>query len=458
MIGILLVAAPLPAEAAAASDAVPVRCSVGGGDGLIDAIRAAERAGGGALELAGHCTYTLTKPDNRTDGANGLPVLTGRVTITGKAGTRIARASAAGTPDFRIVEVAKHATVAIAHVTITGGVSDAGRDGAGVENKGTITSLTDDTIRGNSSSGGGGGVDNVGKITDFTHDTISNNHAAGLGGGVLNVGGRITSFTDDTVAGNTAAQGGAGIANLAGFIDTLRHCTVSHNHVTKNLSGGGIFNRFGTMAMSDDTISHNTADAGFAAGGGGIDNSGSAAKLTLTDSVVSHNVARGTGGGIDNDGTAVSEIRATKVIDNTVTSPRGPAVGGGIYNGARMSLADSTVRHNQARTQSGRAVAAGIYNLGVLSVTHTGITGNVVDSQGGEAEGGGLYVDEGSHKTRLENSTVTNNRALGAHPHGAGIFFAGGAPVVLANSVVATNVPENCYPAATVGGCSATSL
>lgn len=333
-----------------------------------------------------------------------------------------------------------------------------GRDGGGVDNRGTITSLSDDTITDNSAGGGGGGVANAGTITDVEHDRISHNWAAaGSGGGVFNFGGRIARFVNDTVVGNRAPQGGGGIFNLAGSIAVLRHCTISDNHVTHNLSGGGLSNRFGTVDMDTDTISHNTATAGFAASGGGIDNSGNSAKLTLTDSVVSDNVARGTGGGLANAGTAVFVIRSTKIVHNTVTSPEGPAVGGGIDNAARMSLADSTVRENEARAPIGRAVGAGIYNVDSLTVTGTSITGNLVDGRTGEAEGGGLYVDEDAKKTALASSTVTGNRAAGAHPHGAGIFFAGGAPVKLVKTVVASNTPEDCYPPGSITGCSTTS-
>lgn len=95
------------------------------------------------------------------------------------------------------------------------------------------------------------------------------------------------------------------------------YCTISDNAVTHNLSGGGLANRFGTVNMSNDTISRNTAAGGFAACGGGVDNSGNSAKLTLTDSVVSDNVARGTGGGLANAGAAVFVIRSTEVTRNT---------------------------------------------------------------------------------------------------------------------------------------------
>jgi hypothetical protein len=208
------------------------------------------------------------------------------------------------------------------------------------------------------------------------------------------------------------------------------------------------------LTMSNDLVTRNAATNGPAASGGGIDNSG---KLTLTDSVLSYNVARGVGGGLQNEEQAappfVVVVRRTKVIYNTVTSPAGPATGGGIYNAGVMSLTDSSVRKNNADAQTGRAVGAGIYNADSLSLSGTSITNNLVRDQGGEAEGGGLYVDEGSKRTALDGSTITYNTAAGPHAHGGGIFFAGGAPVRLTNSVVARNVPDNCFPPGSVVGC-----
>src|SRR5436305_10188974 len=94
-------AAVTEGAAAAAASAAQVPCRVGGPHGLIAAVKAANRAGRGTLNLAGRCTYILRAPDNEIDGGNGLPVLTGRITINGRAGTTIARSRASSTPDFR---------------------------------------------------------------------------------------------------------------------------------------------------------------------------------------------------------------------------------------------------------------------------------------------------------------------------------------------------------------------
>ncbi len=146
-------------------------------------------------------------------------------------------------------------------------------------------------------------------------------------------------------------------------------------------------------------------------------------------------------------------MESTTITGNTVTSAKGPATGGGIFNAGEMSVDASFVTENRAHTQTGRAVAAGIYNGGRLNLMYVAIKANVVRDPGGEAEGGGLYVDEGSKQTRVGHSEITGNSAIGAHRHGGGILFAGGQPLKLNQTVVAGNRPDQCHPTGAVRGC-----
>lgn len=71
---------------------------------------------GGRIELAPHCTYTLTAPDNAD---NGLPSITGTVTVTGRD-TTIRRASNAA-EEFRIFNVASSGHLTLNSLTVSGG-------------------------------------------------------------------------------------------------------------------------------------------------------------------------------------------------------------------------------------------------------------------------------------------------------------------------------------------------
>ena len=125
---------------------------------------------------------------------------------------------------------------------------------------GGATTLTDDTISGNTAELNGGGIYAGGAIT-LTDSTISGNSTTGAGGGIE--AGGTTTLTDDTISENTAEGQGGGINNVGNL--TVTDSTISGNSTTGY--GGGIRN-FGTATLTDDTISGNTASSAPDAGGG----------------------------------------------------------------------------------------------------------------------------------------------------------------------------------------------
>src|SRR5690606_16468571 len=99
--------------------------------------------------------------------------------------------------------------------------------------------------------------------------------------------------------------------------------------------GGGIFNEDeATLALNNSTVNDNQAVYPNGAGGG-ISNDG---HMTITDSVISGNVAEGDfdvlGGGILNEGVMVI-VRST-IADNEVDAEGENALGGGIANQANL--------------------------------------------------------------------------------------------------------------------------
>src|SRR5690242_11357455 len=83
--------------AAAAAASVNVPCSAGG-PGLVAAVNTVNGAGGGTINLASGCTYSLTTQNNAFMGGNGLPVVVSPLTINGKGATIAGNSST-----FRIV-------------------------------------------------------------------------------------------------------------------------------------------------------------------------------------------------------------------------------------------------------------------------------------------------------------------------------------------------------------------
>src|SRR5437868_13810796 len=77
-LGVLVVStaavALVASTAAGAAASVKVPCSAGGA-GLVAAVNTVNAAGGGSINLASGCTYSLTTASNPAVGGNGLPVV-----------------------------------------------------------------------------------------------------------------------------------------------------------------------------------------------------------------------------------------------------------------------------------------------------------------------------------------------------------------------------------------------
>ena len=243
--------------------------------GLIAAINVANANGEENTIILEPGIYTLTAVDNNTNigpgnpfsvQANGLPVLTSKLTLRGAGAEVTSIERDENAPGFRIVAVTAGGTLTLDGLTIRGGDARAiDADGGGVASEGTVT-ITNSTITQNrsGSNAGGGGVLNGGTMS-IIRSTIANNAAIrNSGGGVLN-GGTMT-IHESTIANNTAVDAGAGgIVNGGSLLIT--NSTIVDN---QGDDGGGIQNR-GTLTVTNSTISRNHATFGFGtAGGGGI--------------------------------------------------------------------------------------------------------------------------------------------------------------------------------------------
>ncbi|MBO3680248.1 hypothetical protein [Streptomyces sp. NEAU-YJ-81] len=78
-----------------------------------------QAASGGTVSLAAGGVYTLSSvAATGANGPDGLPVITGNVTLTG-TGATIRRSPSA--PDFRIAEIAPGGQLTVSGVTLSGG-------------------------------------------------------------------------------------------------------------------------------------------------------------------------------------------------------------------------------------------------------------------------------------------------------------------------------------------------
>ena len=228
---------------------------------------------------------------------------------------------------------------------------------------------------------------------------------------ILNVASNITVFlnsltiTNGYTATNSANAyvGGGGIANYGTL--TLSNCTVSGNSAYEGLGGdigGGIYNE-GTLTLNQCTVSGNEAYVGI---GGGIFNYG---LLTLNQCTLSENGAR-SGGGIVNIGGTATLIQCT--LSGNVVS----AYGGGIYSHGILTLYQCTLSGNIAYNYPGGGGGGGIYNSKAEATLNLcTLSGN--SAIGPAYDGGGIFNADGG--LTLNQCTLSGNSATYS---GGGIY------------------------------------
>lgn len=239
----------------AAQAAVPCNAAA-----LVQAINDANAAGGGNVVLTPLCTYNLTASSaTGQQGADGLPVITTAVTLTGNQDL-IARSMTA--PAFRIAEVASTGNLTLKLVTLDHGVAVG--DGGGILNYGAVT-LTGGALTNNQASGVGGGLANedvaapgTGTAATFVSSTVSGNISSRDGGGIYNGFRGTLSMTSSSVTSNMGSLLGGGIAAENSTATSLTTTPVSANAAT--LSAGGIYRVGGTMTIVSSPISANTSN------------------------------------------------------------------------------------------------------------------------------------------------------------------------------------------------------
>jgi len=468
---VVLVVALLSVTAAsgtAPGPATNVACSQ---QALVDAINAANTAGGGTLNLAHGCDYQLTSSPDDTE--NGLPAITSSITINGNSAT------IDGTNSFRDLEVdGPTGSLSARDLTITGGsVSDFG---GGIANIGGTVSLDHTLVTGNSAASAGGGIASAsfspGVPASLTlrnswvndnQQTSDDPDVALGGGGILNVDGSLT--LDHTQVNGNTAEGfvGGGIANgdYFSFSDTRSTLTVKHSQVNGNSvpngNGGGIQNLLGTASLDHSTVDGNTSvNGGGISSGNGNGGSAGPATLTLKHSEVNGNTATApppapgegpplTGGGIANG--SIATLDHSQVDNNTASH----ISGAGIVNHGSMTLKHSEVNGNTAAGSGQAASGGGIVNVaspdttdtGVLMLDHSKVNGNTAAGSGGGIANGIGQIPGGD--VTLTHSEVRHNTAA----HGGGIFNHGGT-VTLSDSKVTDNQVDNCEPTGTIAGCT----
>lgn len=242
---------------------------------LITAINQANANGVPTILNLSAGAYSLISADNtRWEGPNGLPPITGDITINGviadKAadGTVITRSSTA--PEFRIFSVIG-GKLTLNNLTISGGLRQTGSGvgGGALFNGGGTVTIVASAISDNQAIDGGGILNYFGTL-NVVNSTLSANAALDSGG---NGGGGILSFAartnvaSSTIANNSAAQGrGDSIADAfspPGFF-RIKNSILAGTATGNDCHGlaGGILVSFGRNRAQDNSCAASLTDPG----------------------------------------------------------------------------------------------------------------------------------------------------------------------------------------------------
>jgi hypothetical protein len=177
-----------------------------------------------------------------------------------------------------------------------------------------------------------------------------------------------------------------------------------------------------TVTMNGFTITGGAANGCGSGVGGGVNNSGT---VTLSDDVISGDSASYEGGGILNGGTATLTGDTLAGDSTTGSCVNG---GGGIYSAGNLNVLSSTLENDSTLYASGGGIlVAG----GTANITNDTFTGDSAYN------GGGI---DGWSTTSLVDDTFWQNSAEGA---GGGVLSS--ASMTIANSLLADDTGGNCW-------------
>lgn len=197
-----------------------------------------------------------------------------------------------------------------------------------------------------SADGGGGAIYVAGGGSLTLSNTVVTGNNAGSGAIAIDDSGSL-AVSRSTIIGNTASFG-AGIFNRNGSV-TIASTTMSGN--TASLSGGGIYHRLGSLSVVDSTITGNAASSA-SIGGGGILVELPGASATITGSVLSTNTA--------NNGAGIHTRGSVSLTNSTVSGNIARGAGGGVYvGGGSTTLSNTTLSSNSADVQGAAVSTAG---------------------------------------------------------------------------------------------------
>jgi CSLREA domain-containing protein len=317
----------------------------------------------------------------------------------------------------------------------------AGGNGGGIYNSGGRLTISSSTISGNKTAGAAGG--------DASSATNTSNGAAGgaggasgFGGGIYNVNGTVT-ITNSTIRNNSTGPGGAG---GSGSPATTTGTGGNGGAGGAAGSGGGIESTgTGSLTISGSTINANTTGAGGNGGNGGAGAGGS------NGGAAGAGGNGGSGGGIDSapqvtmqDSTLTGNATGRGGNPGTAAAPAGAAALGGasgVGGALNQSSTGATITQSTVSGNTAAGAAGGLNAGGSIEIENSIIASNHSGSANSNC-GGTMYTRRGTNIFFGDNTCGTQ----GADPKLQPLADNGGptqtlalAPGSSAVDVVATN-------------------
>lgn len=296
----------------------------------------------------------------------------------------------------------------IAHNTINSGTSY----GGAISNaNGTLvitnSQITDNIVKASGQQSGGGAIVSVGGRIIIVGSTISGNKVTGgqkiSSGGGIDSGSDTITLTNTIIADNSVSSDG-GSAVGGGISAYKSKIMLVGSRITNNSAsspqhngyGGGIYALDSVFALTNSTISGNTVAANAAFGGG----------------VASANDVSGGTNGID-------ELTLTNTIvsNNSARSTQQESIGGGILVQGMLTIAGSAITNNAVTSDKLSATGGGIGDVGTLTISGSTVAGNTANASNNVARGGGIFINNPStsgNNLTLTNSTVSGNTVSGS--------------------------------------------
>ncbi len=195
--------------------------------------------------------------------------------------------------------------------------------------------------------------------------------------------------------------------------------TMSDGRVTNPFTGGGIYNEYGTVTITDCTFAGNNSGSG-----GAIENQG---WLTIDDSVFSGNTSSGSGGG------AIWNVGTMTVTNSTFSNNSANFSGGAITNDFKLTVSGCTFSGNTVGVE-GRGGAIDNF-FATVTITNSTFVNNSATLGGGLDD----YYSSASHGASPAIATLTDVTMTGSS--GGGIDNEGDTvgDLTLVNSLIAGN-------------------